>query len=920
MKIAIICVVVSLFTSLNSFAHDMMFQHFGAEQGMPQIALWGLCQDADDNIWVIGDRALYRYNGFDVRKFIPGSDGMESLPGTEIYDTKADSEGRIWVTCGNRIGYYDTTSHRFEIIETTFRTKFYFINEFAPGVMLLISSNECFKYDVAASVLTSFLKIDAGEDFTAEFRADSLFYFATSSGRVLEYNRESGSLKTLCDCNSYIQDVYCTDREVWLGTRGEGLFVYDKKGSLSRRFSKGPGKTNLISDHIRATILASDGKIWVGTLHGLDIIDPETGMVEHHTKDINDGYSLSHNTIRCFLRDSTGGMWIGTYFGGLNYWHPKRHRFISLRMRPGGGQLNDDVAACIVETSDGVIWIGTNKGGVNSYNPKDGSFKYFFLSQNNLKGNEFNDVKAILPDGDYLYIGAYGGGFNILDRKTERIRRLNSRLDVYSLAAFDEESILLGTSQGLYRYYKGTDRYDELASGNYRMVYKASDSSIWAGGDYGIRRFSIKGDGITETTPYGLASYLGLREVRESAPGRYCLSTSGGLFFYEDFSETARGPVLCDGEAVLDVNGCEFDSQSNIWISTKSGLYMFKPSNGECHRYTRSSGLISEVLLDYSHCYCSNGLMMFGGLGGINIFNPDDFAEKIPVPRAYVSSIFIRDSKYIIDASHLKRLSLKHNQNYISFLFSAPDFLGGNSTRFNYILEGFDESRHKTGMDRVATYSNLPKGKYLLKVWAENSDGAESDTCSELMIIQHPVWYKTTFAIVCWIVLLLMTASSAVMMILRHKDLKNKLMIQELEKKYAKEMNKYKALKFVNSYRSDKDAVKDLSSSDERFILEILNIVESRISDSTLNVDSLAGCLGISRTSLLVRVKRITGASAIELIHKVRFTKACELLSAGELTIAEICYKTGFSSPSYFTARFKKYFGYTPKEYYSKST
>ena len=61
--------------------------------------------------------------------------------------------------------------------------------------------------------------------------------------------------------------------------------------------------------------------------------------------------------------------------------------------------------------------------------------------------------------------------------------------------------------------------------------------------------------------------------------------------------------------------------------------------------------------------------------------------------------------------------------------------------------------------------------------------------------------------------------------------------------------------------------------------------------------------------------RKITGASPLDLIRKIRFTAACDMLAEGKLNVAEIAYKTGSRSPSSFIAAFRKYVGCTPMVY-----
>ena len=75
--------------------------------------------------------------------------------------------------------------------------------------------------------------------------------------------------------------------------------------------------------------------------------------------------------------DSQGGMWVGTYFGGINYCHPLKNRFRNLQITADQKGLNSNVIGCIREDSSGDFWIGTNEGGVNHYETPTGKVTHF---------------------------------------------------------------------------------------------------------------------------------------------------------------------------------------------------------------------------------------------------------------------------------------------------------------------------------------------------------------------------------------------------------------------------------------------------------------------------------------------------------------------------------------------------------------
>lgn len=104
-------------------------------------------------------------------------------------------------------------------------------------------------------------------------------------------------------------------------------------------------------------------------------------------------------------------------------------------------------------------------------------------------------------------------------------------------------------------------------------------------------------------------------------------------------------------------------------------------------------------------------------------------------------------------------------------------------------------------------------------------------------------------------------------------------------------------------------------SIDQEFLAKAAKFVEEHISDPEFSVETFAEMMCMSRSNLHLKFKAITGDSISEFIKKIRFKKSMELLESGRYNVSEISMMTGFSTPSYFSKTFKKYFGYLPTEY-----
>ena len=104
-------------------------------------------------------------------------------------------------------------------------------------------------------------------------------------------------------------------------------------------------------------------------------------------------------------------------------------------------------------------------------------------------------------------------------------------------------------------------------------------------------------------------------------------------------------------------------------------------------------------------------------------------------------------------------------------------------------------------------------------------------------------------------------------------------------------------------------------SSDEKFLSDIMRIVEEEISNEDFSVESFSSRMAMSSSMLYRKMKALTGLSPNRFIVDVRLKRAAQLLESQAYTISEVAYKVGFSDMHYFSTCFKRMFGMTPSEY-----
>lgn len=124
--------------------------------------------------------------------------------------------------------------------------------------------------------------------------------------------------------------------------------------------------------------------------------------------------------------------------------------------------------------------------------------------------------------------------------------------------------------------------------------------------------------------------------------------------------------------------------------------------------------------------------------------------------------------------------------------------------------------------------------------------------------------------------------------------------------------------RMIEHYSKELEVVPEkvtFNAMDEDLLRRAVEVVKSNIDNVEFSTEDFAREMNMSRSNLHLKLKAITGESAIEFIKKIRFGEACRLLREGKHNVAEISSMVGFNTPSYFATSFKKYMGCLPTEY-----
>jgi ligand-binding sensor domain-containing protein/signal transduction histidine kinase len=222
------------------------------------------------------------------------------------------------------------------------------------------------------------ISADGHDGLWAAFNAHGMSYWTTNSVQAFGIGQASNAWSVLVD----------TQRRVWGGTLGEGLFRLQ-----DNRFQPAPD-TAILGPQIFALFEGHDGQIWAGTRNGLARFDGQNWKL-FTTRD-----GLADNAVRAIAEDAGGTIWAGTENGGLASF--KGGKFVSFRAG-ADGPPGDDIS-CLYPETNGVLWVGTAGHGLARL--ENGKWTRF-ASTNGLASDNISYITG--DDAGFLWIGSVAG-------------------------------------------------------------------------------------------------------------------------------------------------------------------------------------------------------------------------------------------------------------------------------------------------------------------------------------------------------------------------------------------------------------------------------------------------------------------------------------------------------------------------------
>lgn len=410
-------------------------------------------------------------------------------------------------------------------------------------------------------------------------------------------------------------------------------------------------------------------------------------------------------------------------------------------------------AVSVAEDSDGGIWIGTFGGGLHRLH--DGKWQNFSVPGGTRRGFVF----SVCPDLEHrLWISA--GDEDLFVQSRERFQPVTPAVHgVKALLAGRDGRVWIGNKSGLWCWFNGQLRLfrpeDGIRRTDVRALAEGTNGIIWAGsGDgllYRIATNRVESFPTSETHPQPIWSLCADND------GSVWVGTfRGGLLRFRDghfdrFSSKEGLPddVICQ---ILD------DRNGRLWIGSQQGIFSVAKTdldafaNGRnksitCTAYGRYDGLPSlECSGSYQPAACRthDGHLLFCTLKGVVSVNPQELAPNPLPPPVVIEDVLVdgQSQPALERAVHPIVIEVPPGKRQIEFRYTGLSFVSPDRVRFRYQLVGLDKNTIEAGTRRSAQYSFLPPGNYTFRVTACNNDGVWNQQSAVISLKVLPHFYE----------------------------------------------------------------------------------------------------------------------------------------------------------------------------------
>ncbi|CAG5018017.1 Sensor histidine kinase RcsC [Dyadobacter sp. CECT 9275] len=825
------------------------YEFISTAQGLSQGLINDMVQDREGFIWIATKGGLNRYDGYTFKTFTTDPQDSSSISSNSVSNLLEDSKGRLWIgTHDAGLNVYDKISGRFFRISHQPGSQSCLSGNRIVSSMIELPNNQILicpqgaplnivslGSNLASKPFVTQLRLPGDREVLGVEKDDKGYiWVGCTDGSIYIYTPSSGSFEMLTDGHRFTGLIERVGTHI--STRIYQLFISKPfpLNVIELQDSTGRMHPGIIRNGIDGNLLIANRFTFKTGAEGSTFYD-FSFLKAGDPIDKAKGYFLTKAgrvlAIKCMLLDRSGMLWVGMLGYGL------------YKYRLGGNRFTTTLPKLSIQRittlNNGKVYVqgwrsqtAVSSNGIACANPLG-----HLVSSNPpiilLQAIDDRDYWVYFPG--QLKLKRYSEGLKLKasyqepvnPTLTEQLQPLiqDSRRRIWLCGANGSLARIDPVTGRLSRFILNTQpRAGSATTIQTTAFYEDKSGVFWIGTEHGFARLTFKNDVTPPDVQWfknepGNARSLNYNYVSwfmddPSDPDYLWISTKGGGVNRMQKSTGSFVHFTTRQGLPNDVvYGTLADTEGNIWGSTNRGLFCMlakgRKSNGESviKMFSTSDGLQADEFNTNAFAKLTTGDLVFGGVNGLNIFDPKKVLASSFTPHVYITGIQIGnktlmpgDTTGVLRATieQTKSITLSHLQDVVTLELSSLDFTAPQQNKYRYQLVGIDREWVESGNRRTATYLHLPAGNYVFMVQGSNSQGIWSDHIAELKIEVLPPWWRTWWAYGIYALLLILVFRTFLKFNINKAKLQSQLAFEQLEAKRVKELNTVKTRLYTN--------------------------------------------------------------------------------------------------------------------------
>lgn len=813
---------------LAFFMPASLFAQFGTlynvSQNLSSSFVNQVYQDKMGFVWVSTEDGLNRYDGYTFLRFGP----QDGLKGDNITCVIEDRNNYLYVGTSN--GIYVKVKGKFRQLNevSTGNIIPFYVNAFceAPDGTIVFSTSGrgIWKITDVDKVQSIHPGAGAGQFVTQLlFDKKGILWCVSEKKGIASFStmksKNFDGLKLLKEyhiADNFSFASMCRDKadNIYVGASNGGIYRMD---SHRKGFTLCPASSSF---RIISMLVSPDNNLYLGTNgSGLYVYNPVTGY-SRPTKVTSHEVNIAKTKVSSIFQDKTHNLWLGLYSKGVFLQPPHSYIFNCLgEQQENGNSIGETCVLTVHRQTDGTLWVASDQDGIYALDANYQRKAHFLpASEGGTVPSAIVDIEENI-DGR-LWIGSYTEGFGWLDTVTGQYHRASfsygNAQSIFDIRHDKKGNLWLGTlGDGLKCYNPFNDKLQEFrANGTQKnlpndfivqMALSPDESTLYVGTSSGLASFDVRTHKWNAVL--GGKSILdnqNIYSILDDGMGHIWIGTSQGLHCFDIKTKKLTVYTTADGLPDKRVCAIEKDNQGNLWISTNNGLARFRPDTKKVECFYGSDGLQgNEYGPGISFFDKKANMMFFGGTSGVSYFNP----SKVKIGNEHLSVIissinvsgervtsFAKSGMFEICSeavSYADRFDFCHADNSISIHFSTLTYSGTERLSYKYSINGDDWVTLPSGENTISLY-RLSPGDYHFRVIAV--DNGVQSPIKEFTVVVHNPWYFTPLARIFYLLVLI----GIVLWYLRLLRVRNDDRLRLQNHIHKEELNEQKLRFFIN--------------------------------------------------------------------------------------------------------------------------